>query len=141
MNVLKQFIAVFLGIYLAMIAYTVLTAKGYHVPIAHQWIVLGQWTVGVSAFIFGIPGNFFNICMWVDKEDGTKEIRAEMYNTFKDKTLGKIWIVIPVVLAAVSFQYALSGYVVGCLLFASWIFTSRGLHANIIREAKITVLN
>lgn len=141
MNILKQFIAVFLGIYLAMIVYTVLTIKGYHVPIAEQWIVLGQWVVGVSAFIFGIPGNFFNICMWVDTENDTKEIRTDMFNTFKDKPLGKIWIIIPVLFAAVSFQYALTGYVVGCLLFASWIFTARGVHMNIIREAKIIELN
>ncbi|EBS4516573.1 hypothetical protein DQT32_04090 [Salmonella enterica subsp. enterica serovar Braenderup] len=139
-KLLKQFVGSCYLIFTATLAYEVLKLKGYDIPIASQWIILSQVFITITCCVALCAGIVFNCCMLFDESYDTKRTRVMLYNMFQDSLLSKVWIVYPVLLTLVSFQYALWLYTIGFTVIVGWIVTARYVQLSLIREAKITEL-
>lgn len=139
-KLLKQCIGSIYVIYTATLAYEVLKLKGYNVPIAEQWVILAQIFVALTCGAAVCAGWVFNFCMLFDQSYDTKRTRVSLYNMFQDNLLSKFWIVYPILLTIIAFQYALWGYTIGFIAIIVWITSARYVQLSLIREAKITEL-
>lgn len=139
-KLLKQCVGSCYLIYTAILVYEVLKLSGYNIPIASQWIILFQVFVALTCGAALCAGIVFNLCMLFDESYDTKRMRVMLYNMFQDNLFSKVWIVYPVLLTIISFQYALWWYTAGFTTIVVWIVTARYVQLSLIREAKITEL-
>lgn len=136
----KMLFGFFIMYFIAAYGSVIETYKQLPLIIAPQWYTLFSFIVVLTSFAAWCC-SVFNVCMIFDADKDTRNAKLQIYKLLNDKVISPIWHWILILCTIGLFQIGNIGDSIVTLGLTLCIITFRIAHQDVVRKAKILVLN